>query len=141
MPGAVLITSSLMLGVYTIVKPAAEDGWGSTGALTLGAISLALLVAFVVWESRAPTPLIPLRIFRSRSISGANAIQALSVAGMFGVFFLGSLYLERVLGYSPLEIGLAFLPVTAVMGTLSVRYSEPLVMRFGARNTVLPAWP
>jgi MFS family permease len=57
---------------------------------------------------------------------------------MFGVFFLGSLYLERVLGYSPLEIGLAFLPVTAVMGTLSVRYSEPLVMRFGARNTVLP---
>ena len=137
-PGAVLITSSLMVGVYTIVKPAAEDGWVSTGALTLGAISLALLVAFVVWESRAPTPLIPLRIFRSRSLSGANAIQALSVAGMFGVFFLGSLYLERVLGYSPLEIGLAFLPLTAVMGTLSVRYSEPLVMRFGARNSVLP---
>ena len=127
-----------MLGVYTIVKPAAEDGWGSTGALTLGAISLALLVAFVAWESRARTPLIPLGIFRSRSISGANAIQALSVAGMFGVFFLGSLYLERVLGYSPLEIGLAFLPVTVVMGTLSVRYSERLVMRFGARNTVLP---
>jgi MFS family permease len=137
-PGALIITSSLMLGVYTIVKPAAEDGWGSTGALTLGAISLALLVAFVARESRARTPLIPLSIFRSRSISGANAIQALSVAGMFGVFFLGSLYLERVLGYSPLEIGLAFLPVTVVMGTLSVRYSEPLVMRFGARNTVLP---
>ena len=137
-PGALLITSSLMLGVYTIVKPAAEDGWGSTGALTLGAVSLALLVAFVAWESRARTPLIPLRIFRSRSISGANAIQALSVAGMFGMFFLGSLYLERVLGYTPLQIGLAFLPVTVVMGTLSVRYSEPLVTRFGARNTVLP---
>ena len=101
-------------------------------------ISLALLVAFVAWESRARTPLIPLGIFRSRSISGANAIQALSVAGMFGMFFLGSLYLERVLGYSPLEIGLAFLPVTVVMGTLSVRYSERLIMRFGARNTVLP---
>ena len=70
------------------------------------------------------TPLIPLSIFRSRSVSGANAIQALSVAGMFGVF-LGSLYLERVLGYSPLEIGLAFLPVTVVMGTLSVRYPSP----------------
>jgi EmrB/QacA subfamily drug resistance transporter len=137
-PGALLITCSLMLGVYTIVKPAAEDGWGSTGVLTLGSISLALLVAFVAWESRARTPLIPLGIFRSRSISGANAIQALSVAGMFGVFFLGSLYLERVLGYSPLQIGLAFLPVTVVMGTLSVRYSERLVMRFGARNTVLP---
>jgi predicted MFS family arabinose efflux permease len=137
-PGAVLVTSSLMLAVYTIVKPAAEGGWGSTGALTLGALSLALLVAFVAWESRARTPLIPLGIFRSRSVSGANAIQALSVAGMFGTFFLGSLYLERVLGYSPLQIGLAFLPVTVVMGTLSVRYSEPLVMRFGARNTVLP---
>jgi MFS family permease len=136
--GAVLVTSSLMLGVYTIVQPAAEHGWGSTTALTFGAISLALLVAFVARESRARTPLIPLSIFRSRSISGANAIQALSVAGMFGMFFLGSLYLERVLGYSPLEIGMAFLPVTVVMGTLSVRYSEPLVMRFGARDTVLP---
>ena len=137
-PGALLITSSLMLGVYTIVKPAAEEGWGSAAALTLGAISLALLVAFVAWESRARTPLIPLGIFRSRTISGANAIQALSVAGMFGMFFLGTLYLERVLGYTPLQIGLAFLPVTIVMGTLSVRYSEPLVTRFGARNTVLP---
>jgi EmrB/QacA subfamily drug resistance transporter len=136
--GAVLITGALMLGVYTIVKPAAQDGWTSTGALALGAISLALLAAFVAWESRARTPLIPLGIFRSRAISGANAIQALSVAGMFGMFFLGSLYLERVLGYSPLQIGLAFLPVTVVMGTLSVRYSERLVMRFGARNTVLP---
>jgi EmrB/QacA subfamily drug resistance transporter len=136
-PGALIITSSLMLGVYTIVKPAAEQGWGSTGTLTLGAISLALLAAFVAWESRARSPLIPLGIFRSRSISGANAIQALSVAGMFGMFFLGALYLERVLGYSPLEIGLAFLPVTVVMGTLSVRYAEPLASRFGARNTVL----
>jgi MFS family permease len=89
-------------------------------------------------RSRSRTPLIPLSIFRSRTVSGANAIQALSAAGMFGTFFLGSLYLERVLGYTPLQIGLAFLPVTVVMGTLSVRYSEPLVMRFGARNTVLP---
>jgi EmrB/QacA subfamily drug resistance transporter len=137
-PGAVLITASLMLGVYTIVKPAAEDGWGAASTLVLGAIAAGLLVAFVLWERAARTPLIPLSIFRSRSITGANAIQALSVAGMFGMFFLGSLYLERVLGYSPLEIGLAFLPVTIVMGTLSVRYSERLVMRFGARDTVLP---
>jgi predicted MFS family arabinose efflux permease len=137
-PGAVLVTSSLMLAVYTIVKPAAQGGWGSADALTLCALSLALLIAFVAWESRARTPLIPLAVFRSRTISGANAIQALSAAGMFGTFFLGSLYLERVLGYTPLQIGLAFLPVTVVMGTLSVRYSEPLVMRFGARNTLLP---
>src|SRR4051812_608583 len=121
-PGAVLITSSLMLGVYTIVKPAADYGWGSGRALGLGAVSLALLVAFVLREARTANPLIPLRIFRSRNVSGANAIQALSVAGMFGMFFLGSLYLQRVLGYDALELGLAFLPVTIVMGTMSIRY-------------------
>jgi EmrB/QacA subfamily drug resistance transporter len=137
-PGAVLITGALMLGVYTIVKPAAEDGWGATSTLALGAVSLALLAAFVLREAAARTPLVPLRIFRSRNVTGANLIQVLSVAGMFGVFFLGSLYLERVLHYSALEIGLAFLPVTLVMGTLSVRYSERLIMRFGARTCLFP---
>jgi EmrB/QacA subfamily drug resistance transporter len=136
-PGAALVTSALMLGVYTIVKPAAEDGWGASSTLLLGAIAVALLVAFVVREATARTPLIPLGIFRSRNLTGANLIQVLSVAGMFGVFFLGSLYLEQVLGYDALEIGLAFLPVTVVMGTLSVRYAEPLVTRFGARTAVL----
>jgi MFS family permease len=71
-------------------------------------------------------------------VSGANSIQMLSVAGMFGMFFLGSLYLQRVLGYDALQIGLAFLPVTIVMGTLSLRYTERLIMRFGARTTLLP---
>jgi EmrB/QacA subfamily drug resistance transporter len=136
--GAVLITSSLMLGVYTIVKPAAEEGWGSATALGLGAVSLALLVAFVVRQARVENPLMPLRIFRSRNLSGANAVQALSVAGMFGMFFMGSLYLQRVLGYDALEIGLAFLPCTLIMGVLSIRYSERLVMRFGARTTLIP---
>jgi predicted MFS family arabinose efflux permease len=89
-------------------------------------------------EGRARNPLIPLRIFRSRNVSGANAIQALFVAGMFGMFFLGALYLQRVRGYDALEIGLAFLPVTLTIGTLSLRYSERLVMRFGARTTLLP---
>jgi EmrB/QacA subfamily drug resistance transporter len=137
-PGAVLITSSLMLGVYTIVKPAADYGWGSGRTLGLGAASLALLVAFVVREARIGNPLVPLRIFRSPNVSGSNIVQALSVAGMFGMFFLGSLYLQRVLGYDALELGLAFLPVTIVMGTLSIRYSERLIMRFGARNTLIP---
>jgi EmrB/QacA subfamily drug resistance transporter len=137
-PGAVLITSSLMLGVYTIVKPAADYGWGAGRTLALGAASVVLLVAFLVREARARTPLIPLRIFRSRNVAGANAIQALSVAGMFGMFFLGALYLQRVLGYDALELGLAFLPVSIVMGTLSIRYSERLVMRFGAKNTLIP---
>jgi MFS family permease len=136
-PGAVLVTAALMLGVYTIVKPAAEDGWGASSTLLLGAVAVALLAAFVVREATARNPLVPLAIFRSRNLTGANLIQVLSVAGMFGVFFLGSLYLERVLGYDALEIGLAFLPVTIVMGTLSVRYSERLVMRFGARTSIL----
>jgi MFS family permease len=136
--GAVLITSSLMLGVYTIVKPAAENGWGSGRALALGAVSLVLLAAFVVREATARTPLIPLRIFRSRNVSGANLVQALLVVGMFGMFFLGALYLQRVLGYGALEIGLAFLPVTIGMGVLSLRYTDRLITRFGARKTLLP---
>jgi EmrB/QacA subfamily drug resistance transporter len=136
--GAALITGSLMLGVYTIVKPAAEHGWGASQTLALGAVSLLLLVAFLVREGTARNPLIPLRIFRSRNVSGANAIQALTVAGMFGLFFMGSLYMQRVLHYDPLQIGLAFLPATVIMGTLSVRFTEPLIMRFGARRTLLP---
>jgi EmrB/QacA subfamily drug resistance transporter len=137
-PGAILITGSLMLAVYTIVKPAAEDGWGSTGAISFGASALALLAAFIAREATAGTPLIPLRIFRSRNVSGANTVQALLVAGMFGMFFLGSLYLEQVLGYEPLEIGLAFLPATIVMGVLSLRYSEVLITRLGARTVLIP---
>jgi EmrB/QacA subfamily drug resistance transporter len=137
-PGAALVTASLMLAVYTIVKPAAEDGWGAGRTLGLGALALTLLAAFVAREATARNPLIPLRIFRSRNVTGANLIQVLSVAGMFGMFFLGSLYLERVLGYDALEIGLAFLPVTIVMGTLSIRYSERLIMRFGARTMLFP---
>ena len=91
-----LITSSLMLGVYTIVE-AADNGWGSTQTLVLGAVSLALLAGFV-WRQHTPeTPLMPLRIFRSRNVTGANLVQILMVAGLFGMFFLGALYLQRVL--------------------------------------------
>jgi EmrB/QacA subfamily drug resistance transporter len=137
-PGAVLITGALMLGVYTIVKPAAELGWGAGRTLLLGALALVLLAAFIAREATAAQPLMPLRIFRSRHVAGANLVQALSVAGMFGMFFLGALYLQRVEGYDALEIGLAFLPVTLVMGTLSLRYSEKLIMRFGAQNMLVP---
>jgi EmrB/QacA subfamily drug resistance transporter len=135
--GAVLITSALMLGVYTIVKPAADDGWGAPLTLSLGAATLALLAGFIAREATARTPLVPLRIFRNRNVSGANAVEALFVAGMFGMFFLGSLYLERVLGYDPLEIGLAFLPVALAIGILSVGFSERLVMRFGGKPVLL----
>jgi MFS family permease len=124
--GAVLSTAALMLAVYAIVKPAP----------LLGIVAGVLAVAFLVRESTAATPLIPLRIFRSRNVSGANLIQILTVAGMFGVFFLGALYIRRVLHYDALQIGLAFIPVTVLMGTLSVRYTERFITRFGARPTV-----
>jgi EmrB/QacA subfamily drug resistance transporter len=137
-PGAALITGALMLGVYTIVKPAAEQGWGATRTLELGAASVALLVAFVAREATARTPLMPLRIFRSRNVAGANTIQALTVGGMFSVFFLGALYMQKVFHYDALQIGLAFLPTTVVMGAMSLRLSEPLIMRFGARGTLIP---
>jgi EmrB/QacA subfamily drug resistance transporter len=136
--GALLITAALMLAVYTIVKPAAEHGWGASQTLLLGGISLALLAAFIIREATAKNPLIPLRIFKSRNVAGANVIQALTVAGMFGMFFLGALYLRKVLGYDPLQIGFAFLPTTLMMGTLSLRYTERLIMRFGPRRTLLP---
>lgn len=136
--GAVLITAALMLGVYTIVKPAAEQGWTASATLVCGGTSLVLLALFVVREAVAAHPLMPLRIFRSRTVSGANVIQALTVAGMFGMFFLGVLYLQRVLQYDALGTGLAFLPTTVVMGTLSLRYSERLITRFGAHRLVLP---
>src|SRR3954451_5008498 len=136
--GATLVTGALMLLVYTMVKPAVEDGWGATRTLACGGAALLLLALFVAREATARNPLMPLRVFRSRNVAGANAIQALLVPGMFGSFFLGALYLERILDYSPLEIGLAFLPATVVMGTLSFRYSERLITRFGARNTLLP---
>jgi EmrB/QacA subfamily drug resistance transporter len=137
--GAVLITAALMLLVYTIVKPAADYGWGDGRTLGLGSASLGLLAAFIWREATASTPLIPLRIFRSRNVSGANVIQALFVAGMYGMFFLGSLYMQRVLGYDALEIGLAFLPVTLVIGTLSLGYSDRLILRFGPRTVLLPS--
>ncbi len=134
--GAVLITSGLMLGVYTILK-VSENGWGSIQTLALGGISLALETIFVVRQSRIANPLMPLRLFRSRNVSGANALQMLLVAGMFGMFFLGALYLQEILAYDPLQVGLAFLPATLVMGTLSLGYSEKLIMQFGPRRMLI----
>jgi EmrB/QacA subfamily drug resistance transporter len=135
--GAVLVTAALMLGVYTILE-VDQYGWGSSHTLGFGAASLVLLVAFVARQARTPTPLMPLRIFRSRNVSGANLVQMLMVAGLFGMFFLGSLYMQRVLGYDALEIGLAFLPVALLIGTLSLGFSARLNTRFGARATLVP---
>ena len=92
----------------------------------------------MIRQARIANPLMPLRLFRSRNVAGANAIQALLVAGMFGMFFLGALYMQRVLGYDALEVGLAFLPTTIVMGAMSLGFSERLIMRFGPRTTLSP---
>jgi EmrB/QacA subfamily drug resistance transporter len=135
-PGAALLTSGLMLGVYAILQ-VSEKGWGSTSTLGLGAVSIALVTAFVVRQSRIANPLMPLRLFASRNVAGANAVMALLVVGMFGMFFLGALYLQRILGYDALEVGLAFLPATVVMGTMSLRFSGPLTMRYGPRATLI----
>ena len=135
-PGAVLITSGLMLGVYTILQ-VGERGWGSIQTLGLGAVALALLAAFVARQARIRNPLMPLRLFRSRNVAGANAVMALLVVGFFGMFFLGALYLQGILGYEPLEVGLAFMPASIVMGTLSLGFAERLIMDFGARTALI----
>jgi EmrB/QacA subfamily drug resistance transporter len=135
--GAVLVTGALMLAVYTIVG-AAEHGWGSAHTLGLGALAAGLLAAFIAREARAVSPLVPLRVFRSRTIAAANLIQMLMVAGLFGMFFLGALYLQRVLGFDALEVGLAFLPVALTIGAMSLAVSPRLILRFGALSTLLP---
>jgi EmrB/QacA subfamily drug resistance transporter len=137
-PGAVLLTAGLMLGVYTILE-VEQQGWGSTQTLALGAVAIALVGAFVARQARIANPLMPLRLFRSRNVSGANLVQAFLVVGMFGMFFLGALYMQRILGYGALEVGLAYLPVTLVMGTMSFRFSAPLNLRYGPKATLLPS--
>ena len=135
--GAGLITGALMLMVYTIVQ-ASEHGFGAARTLILGAVSLALLGGFVAREARTRTPLVPLRIFRSRNVTGANLVQMLMVAGLFGMFFLGALYLQGVLGYDAIETGLAFLPVSVGIGVLSLGFSAKLMERFGERAVLVP---
>jgi EmrB/QacA subfamily drug resistance transporter len=138
LPGAALMTGGLMLGVYTILQ-VEQQGWGSTRTIGLGAVAVALLVGFVLRQARTENPLMPLRIFRSRKVSGANLVQALMVVGMFGMFFLGALYMQRVLGYDALQVGLAYLPATIVMGAMSFRLSAPLNMRYGPKATLIPS--
>jgi MFS family permease len=130
------VTSGIMLAVYTIVE-GRDSGWSLLQTIVLGGLAGLLLAAFVVRQATAPKPLLPLTVFRSRSVSGANLAQVFMVAGMFGMFFLGALYLQRVLGYDPLQIGLAFLPVAIAIGLLSFRFAAQLIDRFGARAVLL----
>jgi EmrB/QacA subfamily drug resistance transporter len=129
--GALMVTAALMLGVYTIVQTS-DYGLTSTRTLVLAGVAIALLGAFVVRQARGSNPILPLGIFRSRKVAGSNVVQALMATSFFSFFFLGSLDLERVLGYGPLAIGLAFLPVAVVMALFSIRFSAPLIARFGS---------
>ena len=128
--GALMVTAALMLGVYTIVQTS-DYGLVSARTLILGVVSLGLLGVFVLRQARGRNPILPLRIFRSRIVAGTNVVQALMSSAFLGFFFLGSLDLQRVLGYGPMEIGLAFLPVAVVMAMFSVRFSAQLIGRFG----------
>ena len=128
--GAVMVTAGLMLGVYTIVQTN-DYGLASVRTLVLSATTIVLLGAFVVRQATGRNPILPPRLFRSRTVAGANIVQALISTAFLGFFFLGSLDLQRVLGYRPMAIGLAFLPVAVVMALFSIRFSAQLIGRFG----------
>ncbi|MBV8086730.1 MAG: MFS transporter [Chloroflexi bacterium] len=132
--GALLVTASLMLGVYAIVDSAAIGG---AGTAVLGLVALLLMAGFIVRQRLAANPLMPLAIFRSRAIAGANAIQGLTVAGMIGMLFLSSLYLEQVLGFGPLQLGVSFLPASITIALLSLWLAPRLCVRFGPRAVLL----
>jgi EmrB/QacA subfamily drug resistance transporter len=130
--GAVTVTTALMIAVYAIVK-ANEKGW--TSAHTLGLLSAAAVVlgVFLVIEAKVRAPLMPLGLFRLRNVATSNVVGVLWAAAMFAWFFLSALYLQLVLGYSPLQVGLAFLPGNLIMAVFSLGLSAKLVMRFGIR--------
>jgi EmrB/QacA subfamily drug resistance transporter len=130
--GAVTVTASLMLAVYAIVN-GNQQGWTSTQTVGLLGGAVALLGLFVGIEARVRSPLVPLGLFRLRNVATANGVGVLWAASMFAWFFLSALYLQLVLGYSPLQVGLAFLPSNLIMGVFSLGLSAKLVMRFGLR--------
>jgi MFS family permease len=121
-----------MVAVYAIVN-GNEAGWGSGRTLGLLALAATLMAVFVAIEARVRAPLVPLGLFRLRNVATANVIGVLWAAAMFAWFFLSALYLQLVLGYSPLEVGLAFLPANLIMGVFSVGLSARIVLRFGIR--------
>jgi len=130
--GAVTVTASLMLAVYAIVN-GNDVGWLTARTLGLLAAAAALLAIFLATEARVSSPLMPLGLFRLRNVATANVVGVLWAAAMFAWFFLSALYLQLVLGYSPLQVGLAFLPGNLIMGAFSVGLSAKLVMRFGIK--------
>jgi EmrB/QacA subfamily drug resistance transporter len=134
--GSILITLATMLGAFAIVK-STEYGLTSARTLGVGGASLALLAAFVALEARIGNPIMPLRVLRLRLLMGSSLVRGLLVTGMFSAFFLGSLYLERVLGCDAIETGLAFLPLTVAIAAMSMGVSARAVGRIGAVPTLI----
>ncbi|WP_313388414.1 MFS transporter [Achromobacter aegrifaciens] len=131
--GALSVTASLMLAVYAVVN-GNEAGWTSTQSLTLLGAAAALMALFLTIEARVESPLMPLGLFRLRNVATANVVGVLWAAAMFAWFFVSALYMQLVLGYSPMEVGLAFLPANLIMAAFSLGLSAKLVMRFGIRG-------
>jgi len=134
--GAVAVTTSIMLAVYAIVN-GNEAGWESVRTLGMLGVAVALLAAFLVIESRVRAPLMPLGLFRLRNVAVANVVGVFWAAAMFAWFFLTALYMQLVLGYPPLKVGLAFLPSNLIMAAFSLGLSAKIVMRFGLRAPLL----
>lgn len=134
--GALLVMAGMMLLVYTIVD-AERVGWGATRTLLLGPVSLLLLIGFVARQATAAEPLLPLKFFRSRSLTAANIVQFLLIAGMFGLLYFGTLYLQRVLKYGSLQAGLGFVPIAVVIAVVSLGLSTRLITKFGQRAMLL----
>jgi EmrB/QacA subfamily drug resistance transporter len=131
--GSLLITLALMVAIYAIVQ-APTSGWGSPETLVLALTAATLLGAFVLLQRRLTNPILPLRILRLRGLTSSSAVRGLAATGMFACFFLGSLYLNRILAFGPLQTGLAFLPMTLTVGALSLGATARLVQRFGPRQ-------
>jgi EmrB/QacA subfamily drug resistance transporter len=134
--GAVTVTASLMLAVYAIIN-GHDKGWTSGQTLGLLGGAAVLLAAFLLVEARARSPLVRLGLFRLRNVATANALGILMAAGLFATFFFSALYLQLILGYSPLQVGLAYLPSTIVWGTVSLMLSDKLVIRFGIKPPLI----
>ncbi|WP_354698492.1 putative MFS-type transporter EfpA [Paraconexibacter sp. AEG42_29] len=134
--GAVLVTTSLMVGIYAIVQ-ASTHGWTSLPVLGFGAVAAGLMAAFVALERRIAAPIMPLRILAVPGLVRANVVRALLVVGMYSTFFLGTLYLERVRGFSAIETGAAFLPWTLTVAVLSRGVTTRLVARFGPQHVLV----
>ena len=131
--GAVIVTSALIVATYAIVN-GNQAGWTSLQTLGLLAVAAVLFAGFILLESRVAEPLMPLRVVTRRNIAVANSAGVLWAAAMFAWFFLSALYLQLVLGYSPLDVGLAFVPANLIMGAFSLGLSAKMVMRFGIKR-------